>query len=389
MSVILGITMATSAIGSSLVGVLGPFFRSELGLTVGRLGLLVTVFSASAGVLSIPAGTFTDKVGGRRATLLVLLTSLASLLVLAIAPSWAWLVVAMLIAGVANSAANPATNHVITTSLAPYRHGLAAGFKMACVQVAIVSAGLLLPPLAAWIGWRIPLIVGSVIVTAVGVALLVSVLGTSEPPASSRRSGRRLEQRRDLLWLTAYALLMSAGASAVLTYLAVYTVEALGSTPQVGGAAVAVAGTMGILGRLGLGRATGGRTQPLGLLAAVGVVAVVSTILLSNAGGVATLPYWLGIIGLGLSANSFVAGATVALIVTVSRDQIGGASGIMFLGTLIGFGLGPAVFGQLAESSGYGQAWTLTAIVFGAGAVVAMIGGRRPGSPQNSTSGGP
>lgn len=308
--------------------------------------------------------------------LAVLVTSLVGLLALATAPSYTWLVIAMVIAGLANSAANPSTNHVITTSLPPRRFGLAAGFKMACVQAAIVSAGFAIPPLARTVGWRIPVAVGAVVGVVTGIVLLLKFLGVSAPKRTPASIGRRVPLQQDLVLLTLYALLMSAGASATLTYLSLYSVEGLGSTAQVGGAAVAIAGTMGILGRVALGRLTGGRDSPMGILAVVGLVAVAATLCLMAADVVASPAFWLGVLGLGISANSFVAGATVALIETVSREQIGGASGIMFLGTLIGFGSGPAVFGLAVETAGYRLAWILTAASFAAGAVVALVAGR-------------
>jgi len=68
---ILGMAMAISTVAGTLVGVLGPYLRSEIGITPTGLGLMVTVFAIASGALSWPAGSMTDAIGGRRALVIV------------------------------------------------------------------------------------------------------------------------------------------------------------------------------------------------------------------------------------------------------------------------------------------------------------------------------
>ncbi|HEY5890191.1 MAG TPA: MFS transporter, partial [Acidimicrobiia bacterium] len=116
LSLILGAAMAISTVAGTLVGVLGPFLRSEIGITPAGLGLLVTVFAATSGALSWPAGQLTDSIGGRRALIIVFVVSAVALLAFSMAFSYGWLVVAMVMAGIGNAAANPATNRLVATT---------------------------------------------------------------------------------------------------------------------------------------------------------------------------------------------------------------------------------------------------------------------------------
>lgn len=378
LSLVLGIGMAVSTVAGTLVGVLGPYLQDEIGITPGRLGFLVTMFAVFSAAFSWPGGLLTDAIGGRRTLLLVLSGSMVSMVALASAFSYTWLLAAMAVAGLSNSSVNPATNRIIADSVALGRRGIAAGVKMACVQLAVFAAGILIPLAAEAIGWRVPLAVAVVVISLVGVFGLLALTEPLEPGRRESADRSRLQWSPGLFVLTIYSLLMAAGASAILTYLPLYTVEGLDSTARVGGLAIAVAGLVAIVGRLGLGRFTERVAVPMRALAVVGALGVASTALLMGVASAATPLYWLAVVGLGLSAQSFVVGTTVAVIVSMPREQVGGASGVVFLGFLVGFGVGPAAFGATVESTGgYRTGWMLAVIAFGVATALAAISALR------------
>lgn len=374
LALVLGIGMAVSALAGTLVGILGPFLQVEMGITPGRLGFLVTVFAAFSAVFSWPGGLLTDSIGGRKTLLLVLSNAMVAMVVLASASSYPWLLVAMAIAGLSNSSVNPSTNRIIADSVEPGMRGIAAGVKMACVQLAVFAAGILIPLAAEAIGWRAPLAATVIVISLMGIVGLIALTAQGESVRRAGGSRRRLQWSAGLLVLTVYSFLMSAGASAILTYLPLYTVEGLGSTARVGGLAVAVTGLLAIVGRLGLGRFTERISVPMRALTGVGLLGVVSTVLLLVVTSAGTPLYWASVVGLGLSAQSFVVGTTVAVIVSMPREQVGGASGVMFLGFLVGFGVGPAAFGATVETTGgYTLGWVLTVIAFGIATLLAGV----------------
>lgn len=379
----LGVAMAVSTVAGTLVGVLAPYLQEEVGLTASQIGILVAVFAFTSGTFSWPAGLVTDAIGGRRTLLLVFSGSVAAMLMLASAFSYVWLLAAMLVAGIGNSAVNPATNRTIADSVAPGRQGMAAGVKMACVQLGIFAAGILIPVAAEGAGWRIPFAATIVVVSVLGV---VGLLALTSPGGRPRgQTGRRSPMRwsRPLLTLAAYSLLMSAGASAVVTYLPLYSIEALGSTARVGGLAVASMGLLAIVGRLGLGRATERLASPTRSLVVVGFLGAISIGVIIAVSSTSGILFWLGVVGLGLSAQSFVAGTTVAVIVSMPRDQVGGATGVVFLGFLMGWGAGPAVFGATVDATGgFTVGWTATLALFALATLLVAV----PSLPRRGTS---
>lgn len=382
LAAILGAAMAVSTVAGTLVGVLAPFLRDEIdGLTPARVGLLVAVFAVVSGAMAWPSGILTDSMGGRRSLLLVFVGSFGGLVVLSSAGTYAWLIVAMTAAGLANSAVNPATNRVIAVSVPAGSRGLVAGIKMAGVQLAVFASGLLIPPVVEAFGWRLPLAVAGAVVAAAGILGVVLFVEREEITGVGNPSRPRFEWSAELLALTVYSLLMSGGASSVVTYIPLYTVEALESTGQVGGLAIAVIGLLAIVGRLVLGRATERVGRPMRSLATVAALALISAGLLTLADSAGSALFWIGTAGLGLSALSFIAGTTVAVILSMPRARVGGASGVMFVGFMIGFGGGPAAFGALVDATGgYTAGWVLVLVLFGVAGILAIAASRASGS---------
>ena len=124
---------------STLVGVLAPYLRTELELSVTRLGGLVATYALVSAIASWPSGWLTDMIGGKRTLLLVFVVSTAALVLVSSSRSFSWLLAAMVVAGLANSAANPSTNSLIATCIEPGRQGLVAGIKMAGVQAGVLA----------------------------------------------------------------------------------------------------------------------------------------------------------------------------------------------------------------------------------------------------------
>lgn len=375
LSIVLAAAMAVSTVAGTLIGVLGPYLRDEVdGVTASNLGILVAAFAVVSGTMAWPAGVFADSIGGRRSLILVFVGSVVGLGFLAAATSYFWLVGAMLVAGLANSAVNPATNRVIATSVAAGDRGLVAGIKMAGVQLAVFAAGVLIPPAAEAFGWRLPLGLAGAAIAGLGILGAVALLRTE--PSRGRKAGLKpgFHWSPGLLVLTVYSLLMSGGASSAVTYLSLFTVEDLGSTPRIGGLAVALIGLLAIGGRLALGRATERLDKPMRSLGVVGAVALGSVALVAISDSASSPLFWLGVAGLGLSALSFIAGTTVAVILSTPTEKIGGASGTMFVGFMIGFGGGPAAFGAILEISGsYLAGWVFVAVLFAAATLTSWM----------------
>lgn len=388
MTLCLATAMAVATASTPLVGVLAPLFRDEITMPPARVGLLVATYAAVSALASWPAGLITDRMGGRRALAMVFAGSALSLLGVASATSYEWLLGAVVIAGFANSMVNPATNHVIAETIDPGRRGLIAGVKMAGVQVAVFAVGILIPFFDSTVGWRVPLAVGGGLLCLAGMAVALWGIQRASQTLQTRRVG--FQWSRDLIALTTYSLLMSAGGSASLTYLPLYSVDQLEASAGTAGLSVAAAGLFAIGGRLFWGRATERSPIVTRPLLTIAIMAVVCSMLLLAASEITDVLFWAGSAGVGFFALGFSSATTVALILTVSKERTGSASGVVFGGFMIGFGLGPAGFGVLAESAGgYAAAWIGVTVAFTISVLVAMFAttwaAERPYSESRST----
>src|SRR5438034_6998032 len=210
--------MAFSMLLLFVVGALGPFLVHELHLTRSELGALVAAAFGVATLLSLVSGQVVDLVGGRTALVWLLGLVALNLVVLSIAPTFAALLAAAALGGVAQSLANPATNKLVAGSFTRTRRAMVLGVKQSGVQVGAFAAGLLLAPLAAASGWRTALRLAA-LVPAAAIVLAVAVAPAAAPADGPRLLRAPRPPSALARWLMAYSLFLGAGIAAVNTYL--------------------------------------------------------------------------------------------------------------------------------------------------------------------------
>lgn len=368
---VLAIAMGASSFPGFAFGALGPFLVDDFELSRSRLGLLTTLFFAVGGILSLVAGPMVDRFGGRT----VMLGSFGiiglALLAMAGAPTYALLLVCAAFGGGSIAAANPTTNKLVAVHVPPGQRGVIMGVKQSGVQIGAFAAGAVLAPVAAWLGWRVAL----VLTTAVP---LLGILGTLvvvppdriETRSSESRYDRRAPMSSAVWWLTAYAFLMGSGVSAVTAYLPLYAVERLDFSFQTAGAVAAVIGLVGIAGRIAWGFVSDRRSgfvMPL-LMMAVGAVA---SVLLLMAAERSSVLVWLGALLLGGTAVTWNAVGMLAVIATTGPAAAGRASGYVLFGFYGGFVGSPLLFGTIVDNTdSYEVAWSIVAATFVLAAVV-------------------
>ena len=219
---------------------------------------------------SLPAGHFADRLGVRP-TLLGGLALAAAGLALASATPRFWLFLACLvIAGTGWSVVNPVLGKAIVDLFPVRERGIAMGIKQMGLTVGGVISALVLPPIAAWLGWRVAVATCAVVIAAPAL--------TSWRPlarlAAARSGGAATADDDAWWWLRRPALLVFFATgialgmlqSAVLAYLPLYGVQVLGWGAVAAGALVAMAQAGGAVARLALGAASdrwlGGRRLP-------------------------------------------------------------------------------------------------------------------------------
>ena len=363
--------MGLAVLPLSSIGALSPFITEDLGISKSGLGLLITAGFAVASLGSLAGGHLADATGGRPTLVGLLLLVAASLALASLAPGYAWLAVAVTLAGSPQALSNPATNKVITASVAAPRRATVVGVKQSGVQLGTLAAGLFLPSLATVLDWRGALRVAAVLPLLAALAALR--LPPAERPAPALRSGWRWQAPSGLVrWLAAYSLLVGGGTSGTTTYLALYAHERFGFSEVAAGALLGALGASAIAARILWAQRsarTGGTPRILSLLA---LGAAGSALLLWGAERASGWLLWPGAVGVGTSALAANAVTQLAVITGSRPDQAGQASALVAAGFFAGFVITPAAFGTLADATGsYGPGWLLVAAEFAAAWLVA------------------
>ncbi|CAL9636335.1 hypothetical protein SUDANB21_06235 [Streptomyces sp. enrichment culture] len=354
-----------------------PLVTADLGIGGAQLGVLPATAFVLAALVSPFAGRYTDRLSGK-VVLAVLFTGAGlALLGVAAAPSYGWLLVAVALSGATQALSNPVTNQLIAAHVSQGQRGGLMGVKQSGVQMSQFGAGLLLPSVALWWGWR-----GAALAAAVvAVAGLVMVRGAvpAVPPSPSRGTGHRLaELPAGVWWLTGYALASGAAIQATNVYLPLYAFERLEMPVRAAGLTVAVAGGVGLVARIAWGRSADRVRNPyplLAVLASVSALAVGGLMVADTLDAPALV--WAGAAVFGASGIAANVVIMLALVRTTPLNVVGSASGVLAVGLYLGFALGPVCFGLVADAAGsYGPAWSgvLAANVVAAGVAFA---GRR------------
>ncbi len=281
------------------------------------------------------------------------------------------LFVLLAVAGVANAVTQPAINLFVAEQIPADRQGLGFGIKQSGIPAAILVSGLALPVLALPLGWRVTLAVCALAPLAVGLALPArrgrprvapaGVAAARRARCCSRRSAPRSAR---------------PGPSALGAYLVAsrWTWESARAPPACwrrAASALSLATRVIALG------ARADRRRDYGL-------AVVVMLLAAGSVGFALMS--------SHEAAVFVLGALVAFtlgwgwpglfnlaVVDSNRETPGSASGVSQTGIYVGAAFGPAAFGALASTAGYGTAWAAVAVMtlLSAGVSVARAHAKR------------
>ena len=355
---------AATSLGPTLA-LLGTVLIGEFSLSRGELGLLIGVAMFTGGALSPLLGSFTDRLGGRKAIAVVFASAGLAYAVLGAAPSYVVMLIASLFGGIANGLTNPATNKLIATGIAPGQRAFITGAKQSGVQVGNALLGLLVPlGVIAW-GWR-PTVSAAAVVWLAFLPFAFWV--TSPVPAVQSSRQPWATAFRDVWPISLYGMLLGVGAS-VIVLLPLFAEESLGFDRINAGRAAALAAIAAIGGRLTWARRAERRDAFPATLRTIALLTILATAGLALATAVPWLIWPAAALG-GISAGSWNSVGMLATIVTAGPARAGAATGWVLLGFLGGTGVSTPFFGWLVDRTG---SYVPTFAAAGAAALIAAL----------------
>ncbi len=355
--------MATATYLQGALSVVSSFVIDEFGLSRSQFGAAFTAFSLTGAFASPVMGALTDRSTNRVMVGLFGLSGLAVGIV-AVAPSFALLIVGSILGGLALGAGNPVTNRVISERIGTVRRGLVVGLKQSGPPLGLLVAGVVLPPLALAIGWRGALAASALIPIfgLVATPFILSRPSSDESAASTRISDESPETRSAVIWLTLIGLGVALALSAAIAFVPLYAQESLGVSAGTAGALAAVMGLVGVAGRIFWGVTAGRFARPTTPLLIISVLSLGATIAVALAQTVGMWALWIGVIGVGVSMLAWHAVAWLVIIDRVGIGGVGKASGLIQLGNSLGFAAGPLIVGVLLDTTNsYAVAWSTVA----------------------------
>lgn len=370
----LALSMGVGPLALYTLSATAPLVTVDLGLSRAQLGTFAMVAFLAAAAVSPLVGRCADLLSGRVVLAVLFIGSGLALGSVAVARSFAWLLLAVALCGAVQALSNPVTNQLIAAHVPAGRRGPLMGIKQSGVQMSQFSAGLLLPSVAVLLGWRGAAAVAAA-VAVVGLLLVRNAVPV-ETSATGPRHGRRLaDLPASVWWLTAYALVTGAGLQATNVYLPLYSFERLHLSVRVAGLTAAVVGGVGLVSRIAWGRGAErirDPHRPLLLLASASGLAVCAVLAAEQLDQPALM--WAGAVVFGASGLAANVVVMLALVRVSPFQVIGTASGMLAVGLYLGFALGPLSFGLVVDGVGsYTDGWLAVVATYAVAAALALV----------------
>jgi MFS family permease len=363
--------------------VLLPLLKDRMNVGFFELGLALTVFNVVSGLTQAPMGFLVDRIGARRALLAGLALGGLAFVSLGVFSFYAWLIVAALLAGLANCVYHPADYAMLSEGVSEGRAGRAFSIHTFAGFAGSAIAPPLLLGLAALGGLGAALTGAGIFAWIVAAVVFL----TPAAPGARHAPGAVAAAKVDaasvvtptVLALTAFFTLLALAHSAMYTFSVVALIAGHGVSLGAANAALTAYLACAAAGVL-VGGQLADQTRRHGDVAAAGF-ALAALIALAIA--LLSLPVLVLVVAMGLVG--FLSG-----IIQPSRDMLvrkaappgsaGRVFGIVSTGFNIGGIVGPLLFGWLMDNGAPRAIFGVAVAFMVATAVFAAVEGRRPAS---------
>jgi ACS family hexuronate transporter-like MFS transporter len=366
--------MTLAQIGASVVqqgyGSLAPAIVSFFHITKAQLGLSMTAMALGSAVTVALGGALVDRFGERNVTMFAGCSVCASLIIGALVPSYAWLVVWLFVMGVSYATLTPAGGRAILTWFERDR-GLAMSIRQMGVPVGAVLGGLIMPFVAVHSDYQLALIAGALfaLILTAGAAFFYH-----DPEGVEFRSTRlrhlmsgmkTIARDPRTIWFTASCMVLAGIQQVMNGFISLTATNRAHTTLALAAFAFVAAQFAAILGRAFWGRLSDGlfrgdRVMP--------VVLVCLIVIIAGIGLAATEPGRLAMMfavafGLGFAAAGWNGLFAAAMAEIGGQRFAGSAIGIGLTATFLAAAFAPWCFGEFADRFGLVAAWLLVSVL--------------------------
>jgi MFS family permease len=331
-----------------------PLLRESLGVSYVELGLALTAFNVVSAFTQAPMGFVVDRAGPRRMLAGALVLGGLSFILLGLTGTYAWLIAAAALAGLANCVYHPADYAILGASIAEERVGRAfsihtfAGFLGGAIAPAFVLG------IAAWQGVGAALIAAGLLGPIAALPLIFGPAPAAAPrPAAAKAApaggGVAAVLSPAVLAMTLFFVTLALSNGAIQNFSVAAWVDGQGLSLTMANAALTAflfASAGGVL----FGGIVADRTRNHGLVAAGGFGSAAALVLLVGSGAIPGLALVPVMAAAGFLSGMIMPSRDMLVRAAAPPGQAGAVFGIVSTGFNIGGMAGPPLFGWLLDA---------------------------------------
>jgi len=182
------LAMVLANVASSMSGMLMPLYLTDMGASVGQVGLVFTITSVVTLGLQILGGWVSDSIGRLRAIAIGSVAGMLGFAALLLAPSWQWMLVALVIYQLPFALVGPSFGAFIAENSKEENRGKVYGITGTIYQITAVIG----PPLGGFLagkyGFKI-MLVGALVFYSTAAVLRIWMATTMRSPQEKATGG--------------------------------------------------------------------------------------------------------------------------------------------------------------------------------------------------------
>ena len=196
------------------------YVRDDLNVSFVSLGLCVTAYAVTTGLLQTPMGFLVNRIGGGKVLAGGLFLNAAAIAAVSLTTEYWQIIALMFLAGVGSSVFHPADYSILTTRVGSERLGRALATHALGGNLGFVIAPPLVVALAAMFGWRNALLIVGGVGMLLALALAFQMSSISQPLGAQKKqdSWRSLVRSPAILLLFVFYTLSAAANSGIVHF---------------------------------------------------------------------------------------------------------------------------------------------------------------------------